>query len=197
MKKHFALVAAAFVAFAVLDARAAANSDWDRCFGVVIGKFKDKKARRNARRAVKREPIRQGFVHIGTVDTSVSSETFSLTSPAAPNEANNAAVSNVNIPDAQSASLSPEQMSMIAGVEGTLANLFGGGLSSKAPKFTFTTIDITSIKVKGAYRTVSNFTRLVGSETYTISGVIVGGADDGLEVSGTLKVKIAGRRQAL
>lgn len=197
MKKIIALGAAAFVAFAAIDAQAVENSNWDRCSGKSSAAFKERRARRAARRAAKRELIRQGLISVGSTNTFISSETFSLASPASPNQANNAAVSNVNIPDAMAMTLTMEEQSMIAGVENTLANMFGEALSAKAPTFEFTSIDITSIKVKGAYRAVSNFTRIVGAEKYTITGVIVGGPDDGLEVSGTLKIQIAGRRSTL
>lgn len=196
MKKIIALGAAAFITFAAIDAQAVENSYWHRCNGKATASFKDRQARRNARRAAKRELIRQGYISIGSSNTFVSSETFSLGSPASPNEANNAAVSNVDIPDAMAMTLTMEEQSMIAGVESTLANMFGVSLSAKAPRFQFTSIDITSIKVKGAYRAVSNFTRIVGAEKYTITGVIVGGENDGLEVSGTLKIQISGARVA-
>lgn len=194
MKKIIALGTAAFVAFSALDAQAVENSYWHRCNGKASASFKERQARRNARRAAKRELIRQGFISIGSSNTFISAETISLASPASPNQANNAAVSNVNIPDAMAMTLTMEEQSMISGVENTLANMFGDAMSSKAPTFQFTSIDITSIKVKGAYRAVSNFTRIVGAEKYTITGVIVGGDNDGLEVSGTLKIQIAGAR---
>ncbi len=193
MKKIIALGAAAFVAFSALDAQAVENSSWDRCNGKASAAFKERSARRNARRAARRELIRQGFISVGSTNTFVSSETFSLSSPASPNQANTAAVSNVNIPDAQSGTLSMEEQTLINSTTNTLNNMFGVS-SGKAKTFEFGGITITSIKVKGAYRAVSNFTRIVGAEKYTIRGIIVGGADDGLEVSGTLKIQVAGRR---
>lgn len=193
MKKLIALGAAAFVAFAALDAQAVENSYWDHCRGKATAAFKERSARRNARRAARRALIRQGYISIGSTNTYISSESFYLGSPAAPNQANNAAVSNVNIPDAQAETLSMEEQSLVNNTTSTIDDMFGVS-QRKGKAFQYGGLRITSIKVKGAYRAVSNFTRIVGAEKYTITGVIVGGADDGLEVSGTLKIQIAGRR---
>ena len=189
-----ALAIAAFAGLTMLDAHAVGNSSWMDCRGTCKAKLKQRSARRDARRAARKDLIRDGFLSIATSDLYFSSETLFFTSPVTINSDQTVAFCDTVVPDATDVeALSSAESGSIQSIQSLVRNKLGQPLA-KAATLSFNDLTITSFTAKGAYRAVSNFRKIVGSEKFTFTAILIGGDDDGVEVTGSVKIKLGGNR---
>jgi hypothetical protein len=202
MNRTCVLAAAAFLAVAAVEAEAMKGSEWSGCKGREKAAARERrKAARAARRAALSRAFADGYLEVDPGGNGLELDAATLgtgyQSPCQVNARNTAAVSRVDIPDATSPTLDSNLQARVRQLQTYLAGQFATRAASAPAPLSFTGITIQSLKVRGSWRPIRNFTRIVGSETVTFTAVLSGGDSDGIEVSGSYRIVLSRGDRAL